>query len=82
MWKHLTTKTGIPVPAPDKREVGGLTELLLPKGNIFIFAHTSGVCAKYEGTLNLLCFNPTSNKQCCKAGCTMKIGEHRKALPV
>lgn len=43
MWKHLTTKTGIPVPAPDKREVGGLTELLLPKGNIFIFAHISGV---------------------------------------
>lgn len=40
-WKHLTIKTGIPVPAPGKREVGVLTHsFLLPKGNTFIFAHS------------------------------------------
>lgn len=38
-WKHLTIKTGIPVPVPDKREVGVLRQsFLIPKGNSFIFA--------------------------------------------
>lgn len=65
-WKHLTLKTGIPVPAPDKREVGVLRQsFLLPKGNIFIFAHS--FLEFDEDTLNVCCLNPMSKKQCYKA---------------
>lgn len=58
-WKHLTIKTGIPVPAPDKREVGVLRQsFLLLKGNIFIFAHL--FLEFDEDILNVCCLNPKS----------------------
>lgn len=66
MWRHLTIKTGIPVPAPDKREVGGLREsFLLLKGNNFILEHS--FLQLDEDTLNVCCLNPTSKEQCYKA---------------
>lgn len=67
MWKYLTIKTGIPVPAPDKREVGILTQsFLLPKGNIFIFAHS--FLEFDEDNLNVCFFKPSiKTQQCYKA---------------
>lgn len=59
MWKRLTIKTGIPVPMPDKREVGVLRQsFLLPKGNIFIFANSFLEFDDY--TQNVCCLSSTS----------------------